>query len=91
MQELLHNFGLWHGWRNGVEYGDYSSAMGTGESCPSAPELRRLGWATPLAQLNSDNFPPNVYVYFTVPATFLGSQGAMIRIQPDWLGNAYIR
>ncbi|GIL61816.1 hypothetical protein Vafri_16206 [Volvox africanus] len=89
MQEILHNFGLYHGWQNGVEYEDYSTAMGRGNSCPSAPELWRLGWATPLVQLNSMSFPMATYKTYTLPATYLGPTGVMIKIQPDWLGELY--
>ncbi|GIL55995.1 hypothetical protein Vafri_11476 [Volvox africanus] len=91
MQEMLNNFGIYHGWRNGVEYDDYSSAMGSGASCPSAPELWRLGWATPLAQLNSSTFPLATYMNFVLPATHLGPAGIMIKIQPDWLGSQYTK
>ncbi|GIL54807.1 hypothetical protein Vafri_10496, partial [Volvox africanus] len=87
MQEILHNFGLYHGWKDGSEYEDHSTAMGFGDSCPSAPELWRLGWATPLAQLNSSSFPLATYKNFTLPATYLGPRGAMIKIQPNWLGD----
>ncbi|GIL49067.1 hypothetical protein Vafri_5545 [Volvox africanus] len=89
MQEILHNFGLYHGWRNKDEYGDASTCMGSGQSCPSAPELWHLGWATPLAQLNSSTFPVATYMNFTLPATYLGPMGAMIKIQPDWLDTNY--
>ncbi|GIL49046.1 hypothetical protein Vafri_5497 [Volvox africanus] len=89
MQEMLHNFGLHHGWRNKEEYADFSTAMGRGTSCPSAPELWRLGWATPLAELNSSTFPKATYMNFTLPATYLGPTGAMIKIQPDWLNTNY--
>ncbi|GIL54699.1 hypothetical protein Vafri_10434 [Volvox africanus] len=88
MQELLRNFGLSSAWRNGVEYEDYSTAMGLGGSCPSAPELWRLGWATPLAQLNSSSFVANVYQNFTLPATYLGPTGVLIKIQPNWMGTS---
>ncbi|GLI71196.1 hypothetical protein VaNZ11_016311, partial [Volvox africanus] len=91
MQELLHNFGLYHGWKDGVEYDDYSTAMGSGDSCPSAPELWRLGWATPLAQLNSSSFPIATFKTYTLPATYLGPTGVMIKIQPDWLGAFYTK
>ncbi|GIL61676.1 hypothetical protein Vafri_15984 [Volvox africanus] len=91
MQEILHNFGLFHGWKDGVEYNDYSTAMGRGNSCPSAPELWRLGWATPLVQLNSTSFPMATYKNFTLPATYLGPGGVMIKIQPDWLGELYTK
>ncbi|GLC45984.1 hypothetical protein PLESTB_001625900 [Pleodorina starrii] len=89
LQELLHNFGLYHGWKGGVEYKDESSPMGNGEGCPSAPELWRMGWATPLVQLNSTSFPAKVLLPYTLPGTFRGPDGVMIRIQPDWLGGTY--
>ncbi|GIL64187.1 hypothetical protein Vafri_18164 [Volvox africanus] len=89
IQEILHNFGLYHGWKDGVEYNDFSTAMGRGNSCPSAPELWRLGWATPLAQLNSSSFPMATYINFNLSATYLGPKGVMIKIQPDWLGELY--
>ncbi|GLC39568.1 hypothetical protein PLESTM_000912600 [Pleodorina starrii] len=91
MQQIIHNFGLYSAWKNGVEDGDYSTAMGFGDSCPSAPELWRLGWATPLAQLNSSSFPSGVFQDFVLPATYLGPTGVMIKIQPDWLGAAYTK
>ncbi|GLC65597.1 hypothetical protein PLESTF_000316900 [Pleodorina starrii] len=91
MQELLHNFGLWHGYRNGVEYEDYSTAMGMGSGCPSAPELWRLGWADARAQLNSSTFPPGTFQTYTLPATYRGPTGVMLKIQPDWLGAAYTK
>ncbi|GIM08923.1 hypothetical protein Vretimale_12848 [Volvox reticuliferus] len=59
--------------------------MGMGKSCPSAPELWRLGWASPLAQLNSSTLPPKTFKTYTLPATYVTSQGNMLRIQPDWL------
>ncbi|GLI62178.1 hypothetical protein VaNZ11_004761 [Volvox africanus] len=89
MQELLHTFGLYHGWKDGSEYEDFSTAMGSGNSCPSAPELWRLGWAAPLAQLNSTSFPLAVYINFTLMATYLGPKGIMIKIQPNWLTSMY--
>ncbi|GIL96426.1 hypothetical protein Vretimale_2152 [Volvox reticuliferus] len=85
LQESLHNFGLYHAWRNGTEYQDNSTSMGWGNSCPSAPELWRLGWASPLAQLNSSTLPPKTFKTYTLPATYTTSQGNMLRIQPDWL------
>ncbi|GIM09093.1 hypothetical protein Vretimale_12969 [Volvox reticuliferus] len=89
MQEILHNFGLYHGWSQNVEYNDLTTAMGKGMSCPSAPELMRLEWASPLAQLNSANLPVNIYSNFILPATYTGSDGVMIRIQPDWMWPNY--
>ncbi|EFJ49723.1 hypothetical protein VOLCADRAFT_89474 [Volvox carteri f. nagariensis] len=85
MQEMLHNVGLYHGWQDGVEYNDESTAMGYGDSCPSAPELMRLGWAFPLVELNSSSFPVATFRTFTLPATYLGPTGVMIKIRLDWL------
>ncbi|GIL54687.1 hypothetical protein Vafri_10423 [Volvox africanus] len=91
MQQLLVNFGLYPSYRDGIPYDDSSTAMGSGDSCPSAPELWRLGWATPLAQLSSTRFASRVYRIFTLPATYLGPTGVLIKIQPDWLGTAYTK
>ncbi|GIL54173.1 hypothetical protein Vafri_9762 [Volvox africanus] len=86
MKMLLVNVALFTARRAGLSrYDDSSTAMGSGDSCPSAPELRRLGWATPMAQLNSSSFAAQVYQNFTLPATYLGPTGVMIMIQPDWL------
>ncbi|GIL54710.1 hypothetical protein Vafri_10439 [Volvox africanus] len=91
MQQILHNFGLYDSWKDGVPYEDYSTAMGSGDSCPSAPELWRLGWATSLAQLTSLNLQINMFKSFTLPATYLGPSGILIKILPDWLGMSYIK
>ncbi|GIL80160.1 hypothetical protein Vretifemale_9323, partial [Volvox reticuliferus] len=90
MQQMLHNFGLYGSWKDGLPFEDYSTAMGSGDSCPSAPELWRLGWATPLAQLTSSNLQINVFYNFTLPATYLGPSDVMIKIRPDWLGMSYV-
>ncbi|KAG2489847.1 hypothetical protein HYH03_011650 [Edaphochlamys debaryana] len=95
MQELLHNYGLYHGWRDDTEYVDGSTFMGMAQSaCPSAPELLRLGWATPLAVLNRNLLPEaTLDVYnVTIPATQAGPAGVTVRILPDWLpGDAYTK
>ncbi|EFJ47465.1 hypothetical protein VOLCADRAFT_91809 [Volvox carteri f. nagariensis] len=91
MQELLQNFGLHPAWRNGVQYGDNSTVMGSGNSCPSAPELSRLGWASPAAVLNSSSLPASTFSSFALRATYLGSKGVMVKITPDWLGAAYTK
>ncbi|GIL54686.1 hypothetical protein Vafri_10420, partial [Volvox africanus] len=91
MQQIVGNFGIYPSYRDGVPYDDSSTAMGSGDSCPSAPELWRLGWATPLAQLNSTSFPQFIFQTFTLPATYVGADNAMIKIQPDWLGAAYVK
>ncbi|EFJ49885.1 metalloproteinase, extracellular matrix glycoprotein VMP42 [Volvox carteri f. nagariensis] len=85
MQENIHNLNIYHGWKAGVEYNDYSTSMGMGQSCPSAPELWRLGWATVLDLLNSNNFPANAFKTYTLPATSASSMGNMIKLQTDWM------
>ncbi len=91
MQEAVHNLNIYHGWKDGREYRDYSTSMGYGESCPSAPELWRLGWATLLDQLNTTSFPDQTFRTYTLPATCLGPNKNMIKIQPNWLGSSYTR
>ncbi|KAG2494732.1 hypothetical protein HYH03_007245 [Edaphochlamys debaryana] len=93
MQELLHNFGMHHGWRDGTEYMDFSTVMGSAHrSCPSAPELLRLGWAAPGVTLNASSLAlASTRAGLALNATILGPYGIMIRILPDWLGAAYIR
>ncbi|GIL54200.1 hypothetical protein Vafri_9780 [Volvox africanus] len=87
MKVLLTSNGVFfNAQRDGIGNGDGSTVLGSGDSCPSAPELRFLGWATPLAQLNSLSMRTSAYQTFTLPATFMGPTGVMIKIQPDWLG-----
>ncbi|KAG2486922.1 hypothetical protein HYH03_014421 [Edaphochlamys debaryana] len=86
MQEVIHNFGLYHGWSStGAEYGDESTSMGRGDNCPSAPELWRLGWATPIDTLSSANFPENRYRKYLLPYTYAGPSGAYLKILADWV------
>ncbi|GLC57213.1 hypothetical protein PLESTB_001199900 [Pleodorina starrii] len=88
MQESIHNYGLWHSWRNGIEYEDYSTAMGRGDACPSAPEISRMGWATPAVgggAINSAVLPLAGPRSWTLPATYLTGDNNYLRIQPDWL------
>ncbi|GIL69074.1 hypothetical protein Vretimale_17354 [Volvox reticuliferus] len=91
LQELLHNYGLWHSWgSNGFEYEDYSTAMGRGLACPNAAEASRLGWSTPAVNggsLNSASLPLGVPRTFILPATYMTGEGNYIRIQPDWMSN----
>lgn len=92
MQEMIHNFGPVHSWRDGKEYEDYSTAMGSGEVCPSAYELNRLGWAKPIATLDNNDLQPGLFKSFVLPATHLGKDGAFLKIRPNWLpGNTYRR
>ncbi|EFJ43600.1 LOW QUALITY PROTEIN: metalloproteinase, extracellular matrix glycoprotein VMP29, partial [Volvox carteri f. nagariensis] len=90
MQEALHNYGmgLYHSWQNGIEYGDYSTAMGRGNACPNAAEISRMGWATPAVggdQLNSSALLPGTTKTFVLPATYLTGSNNYLRVTPDWL------
>ncbi|EFJ48367.1 metalloproteinase, extracellular matrix glycoprotein VMP22 [Volvox carteri f. nagariensis] len=88
MQEAIHNYGLWHSWQNGTEYGDYSTTMGRGDACPNAAEISRMGWATPAVggdQLNSSALLPGTARTFTLPATYLTGNNNYVRVTPDWL------
>ncbi|EFJ42899.1 hypothetical protein VOLCADRAFT_66482, partial [Volvox carteri f. nagariensis] len=88
MQEAIHNYGLWHSWQNGWEYEDWSTAMGRGNACPNAPELARLGWATPVnggARVDSKALPAGTVLSFNLPATHLTPNGTYIRVVPDWM------
>ncbi|GLI61391.1 hypothetical protein VaNZ11_003763, partial [Volvox africanus] len=80
---------LWHSWKNGWEYEDYSTAMGRGDSCPNAAELSRLGWATAAAQGGEINTgvltAPGAYVTWTLPATYITGDNNYLRVIPNWL------
>ncbi|GIL74593.1 hypothetical protein Vretimale_2156 [Volvox reticuliferus] len=89
LQESLHNFGIYHGWRGQIEYADTSTAMGSGNSCPSAPELWRLGWASVLDLLDNSTLSAGVIKGYILPATSLGPTRNMLKIRPDWLGESY--
>ncbi|GIL52149.1 hypothetical protein Vafri_8007 [Volvox africanus] len=89
MQESIHSYGLWHSWRNGWEYEDYSTAMGRGDACPNAAETSRLGWSSPAAGGDSIDSSvltqPGGALSFTLPATYLTPDGTYLRVKPDWL------
>ncbi|GIL73950.1 hypothetical protein Vretifemale_3946, partial [Volvox reticuliferus] len=89
MQETIHNFGLWHSWRNNWEYEDYSTAMGRGDACPNAAELSRLGWATAAnggGEINTGVLTaPGTYVTWTLPATYITGDNNYLRVLPNWL------
>ncbi len=77
--------------RSATQYGDASTSMGIGESCPSAPEMFRLGWASAVVDFDGNNFPEdNLYRKYLLPATFTSDRN-MIRIRPTWLGSAYTK
>ncbi|EFJ49690.1 metalloproteinase, extracellular matrix glycoprotein VMP1 [Volvox carteri f. nagariensis] len=89
MQEGIHNYGLWHSWRNGWEYEDYSTAMGRGDACPNVAETSRLGWATPAVgggAINSGVLKTAGSVAkWSLPATYITGDGNHLRVLPDWL------
>ncbi|EFJ42847.1 hypothetical protein VOLCADRAFT_41285, partial [Volvox carteri f. nagariensis] len=88
MQEIVHNYGLRHSWRNDWEYADYSTFMGRGDVCLNAPELAYLGWATPAPggdHIDSEVLPVGTSITFSLPATYLSSNGSYLRVIPDWL------
>ncbi|GLC52338.1 hypothetical protein PLESTB_000618100 [Pleodorina starrii] len=89
MQEALHNYGLWHSWRNGWEYEDYSTAMGRGDACPSVAETSRMGWATPAAgggAIDSSVLSQTGSAFsFVLPASYMTGNGNYLRVIPNWL------
>ncbi|GIL52055.1 hypothetical protein Vafri_8021 [Volvox africanus] len=89
MQETIHSYGLWHSWRNGREYEDYSTPMGRGDACPNAAETSRLGWSTAVAggdAIDSSFLTePGVPMSFDLPATYITDDGTYLRVKPDWL------
>ncbi|KXZ43079.1 hypothetical protein GPECTOR_104g85 [Gonium pectorale] len=94
LHEILHNFHLAHGWKNGEEGEDDSTCMGRGNGCPSAPELYRLGWADPIATLNGSTLPEDSTWRgpYTLLATYMPTRGnKMLRVLPDWMGADYKR
>ncbi|GLI63048.1 hypothetical protein VaNZ11_005763 [Volvox africanus] len=89
MHDTIHNFGLWHSWKNGLEFEDYSTAMGRGDSCPNAAELSRLGWATAAAggdEINTGVLTaPGTFVTWTLPATYITGDNSYLRVIPNWM------
>jgi hypothetical protein len=80
--------GLWHSWQAGVEYNDYSTAMGRGDACLNAPEIARMGWATPAVggdRLDLSSLQPGSAKLFTLPATYLTGNNNYLRLLPNWL------
>ncbi|KAG2486381.1 hypothetical protein HYH03_014961 [Edaphochlamys debaryana] len=63
-----------------------------GEGCPSGPELFRLGWARVLANLSSSTLAEGgASRWFALRPTHVGPTGAVLRVQPDWMGAAYTK
>ncbi|KAG2447258.1 hypothetical protein HYH02_007998 [Chlamydomonas schloesseri] len=89
MQEIVHNFWLFHSWKDGYEYYDLSTFMGMGTACPNTPEMAWLGWATPAAgggSLSSQTIPVGkITPAFTLPATYVTGRGSYVRVRTDWL------
>ncbi|KAG2483495.1 hypothetical protein HYH03_017677 [Edaphochlamys debaryana] len=62
------------------------TSMGRGDVCPNAPELYRMGWASPLANLSAtDLSSAGSTRTYNLPATYLTATGNHLRIKPDWL------
>ena len=85
--EQGHNMGLQHSTSPTQEYGDFSCAMGASGMlrCFNAPQSYALGWADPLAVLNSTNLPDNKWQTYDVPALQTSSVN-MLQIFPTWTG-----
>ncbi len=87
--------GLWHSWKGGWEYEDYSTAMGRGDACPNSAEASRLGWSTPAVGgegINAATLAVSTparprALSFTLPATYLTGDNNYIRLVPDWLAS----
>ncbi|GIM06090.1 hypothetical protein Vretimale_10504 [Volvox reticuliferus] len=95
LQETFHNYGLWHSWRFGLEYEDYSTPMGRGNVCLSASESSYMGWSSAAeggdAIDSSILTQPGATLSFVLPATYITGDGNFLRVKPDWLstyGNA---
>ncbi|KAG2437966.1 hypothetical protein HXX76_005581 [Chlamydomonas incerta] len=99
MQEYIHNYGC-----SSIEYEDYSTSMGRGDSCPNAAEISALKWARPAVSvssptgpvagvsgfdLNQVSLPLGKALLFNMPATYMTGAGNYIRVTPNWLGAAY--
>lgn len=57
--------------------------MGRGNSCPNAPELSYMKWATPVtggSALNASLLPVGQAVTFNLPATYLTGTGNFLRV-----------
>ncbi|KAG2483496.1 hypothetical protein HYH03_017678 [Edaphochlamys debaryana] len=70
------------------------SLMGRGWACPSAAELRYLGWATAVAggdSLNQTGLAARTANTYILPAISLTGMGNFIRIKPDWLGAGWTK
>ncbi|KAG2427016.1 hypothetical protein HYH02_014662 [Chlamydomonas schloesseri] len=88
VQETMHNFIIRHGWRYSTEYQDYSTSMGYGDTCFSAPELARWSWATAVGgggAVDSAVLPAKTLISFNVPALYGTATGAFLRITPNWM------
>ncbi|KAG2432511.1 hypothetical protein HXX76_008856 [Chlamydomonas incerta] len=88
LQEMIHNFVLYHGYSSGIEYQDKTSFMGTGTACPSTPEMNWLGWASPVQGgegLDSVALAPGAALGpYTIPATWATGLGNFVRVKTDW-------
>lgn len=82
--QVGHTLGLTHANTPTQEYGDGSCVMGTGSfGLYNAPHYLQLGWATPLASLNRDNFPADRWQLYILPPVGTAKACALV-IYPDW-------
>ncbi|KAG2454073.1 hypothetical protein HYH02_001113 [Chlamydomonas schloesseri] len=88
LQEMIHNFVVYHGYSSGIEYQDKTSFMGTGTACPSTPEMNWLGWASPVQGgegLDSAALVPGASIGpYTIPATWVTGLGNFVRVKTNW-------
>ncbi|KAG2445113.1 hypothetical protein HYH02_008980 [Chlamydomonas schloesseri] len=71
-----------------VEYSDTSSMMGSGDVCPSSPELALLQWATPAVggDLDDTTVPLAATASpINLVATWARGSGAYARVKPKWM------
>ncbi|KAG2443943.1 hypothetical protein HXX76_002282 [Chlamydomonas incerta] len=90
MQEMIHNFVMYHSYGDGSEYNDYTSFMGSGNACPNAKELALLGWASPATGglLDGTSIAAGAATGpIMLPATYLTGAGAYARVKPTWMSS----
>ncbi|KAG2431776.1 hypothetical protein HXX76_009272 [Chlamydomonas incerta] len=91
MQEMIHNYVMWHSYKSGTEYSDATTFMGSGTACPNSPELALLQWATPAVggELDGSSIPVASVSTSAVVlgATWMRGAGAFARVRPTWMSS----
>eukprot|EP00798_Chlamydomonas_sp_ICE-L_P026768 gene26768-4345_t len=85
--ELGHSLFLAHSAKDGIEYQDTTSAMGSHccePACYNAPQTWSLGWADPIAVYNESNLKAGEWKSEAVPP-FLKSNTSFVQIYPTWI------